>query len=537
MSLRFDSFRSPVYGRRGMVASSQPLASEVGMRILQQGGNAADAAVAVAAALNVTEPTSTGIGGDCFCLFFDNKTKIVSGLNASGRAPAELNLETLVQKGITEVLPPFSVHTITVPGAAAGWVDTIDKFGTMELNEILQPAIELAELGFPVAPFTALAWNRGARLLKNGPNAEEMLLNGEAPREGEIMKNPTLANTFREVAEHGKSGFYEGRIAEAIVDLIQSIDGVMTLKDLKNHQTTYDEPISINYRGVDVYEIPPNGQGITALIALNILEEFNITSMKHSSVEHLHVMIEAMRIAFADTRWYVADPAVVDVPIKKLISKEYASERRKLIDVTKATVDVQKGSPFASSDTVYFSIVDGEGNACSFINSNYMGFGTGLIPKGCGFTLQNRGANFTLNPDHPNVLAPNKRPYHTIIPAMATKNNELFACFGVMGGFNQPQGHVQVILNLLDFEMNPQEALNSPRFCITDGTSNGKVALEEGINVSTMSTLKDMGHEIVPTSGVSRMIFGRGQIITRNPKTGVLCGGSSPRADGIAIGW
>jgi gamma-glutamyltranspeptidase/glutathione hydrolase len=537
MSLRFDSYRSPIYAKKGIVASSQPLASEAGIRILQKGGNAADAAVATAAALNVTEPCSTGIGGDCFCLYFDNKSKTVSGLNASGRAPANLNLDILAEQGISGSLPPLSVHTITVPGAAAGWVDTIERFGTLDLTTILTPAIELAEEGFPVAPFTARAWNRSTRILKTGPHAEEMLLNGESPKEGEIMKNPTLAQTFTELAEHGKAGFYEGRIAEAIIDLVQSKNGVMTLEDLKNHKSTFDEPISTDYRGVEVYEIPPNGQGITALIALNILEEFEIDKMEHSSVEHLHVMIEAMRIAFADTRWYVADPAIVEVPIKELISKQYAAQRKKLIDLTKASVDVKKGSPFSSSDTVYFSIVDGEGNACSFINSNYMGFGTGLIPKGCGFTLQNRGANFSLDKNHPNALAPKKRPYHTIIPGMATKDNELYASFGVMGGFNQPQGHAQVICNMVDFGMNPQEALNAPRFTIRDGTSGGKVALEEGISTATMSTLNNMGHEIIPTSGVSRMIFGRGQIITRNPKNGVLCGGSSPRADGLAIGW
>ena len=537
MSFKFDSYRSPVYGKRGIVASSQPLASEAGMRILQQGGNAADAAVATAAASNVTEPCSTGIGGDCFCLFFDNNQKKVFGINASGRAPSELNLDVVANDNIANVLYPLSIHTITVPGAAAGWVDTVEKFGTMSLEEVLTPAIELAEGGFPVAPYTAMAWKRGEQLLKRGPFGEEMLLNGQAPKEGEIMKNPTLAQTFRTLAEQGKGGFYEGRIAEAIVNLIKSFNGVMSLDDLKNHYNTFDEPISTNYRGVDVYEIPPNGQGITALIALNIIEEFDISSMNHSSVEHLHVMIEAMRIAFADTRWFVADPDVVSVPIEELISKSYAAERKKLIDLTKATIDTKQGSPFTSSDTVYFSVADGEGNACSFINSNYMGFGTGLVPQGCGFTLQNRGANFNLEPNHPNVLAPNKRPYHTIIPGMATMDEELYASFGVMGGFNQPQGHAQVIANMIDFGMNPQQALNVPRFSIKDGTSHGTVALEEGIDVSVMSTLSRMGHNIEPTSGLARMVFGRGQIIRRNSKTGVLCGGTSPRADGIAIAW
>jgi len=520
-----------------MVASSQPLASEVGLRILQQGGNAADAAVAVAATLNLTEPTSTGIGGDCFCLFYDNQKKKVFGLNASGRAPADLNIEKLNNLNIQDSLPPLSVHTITVPGAAAGWVDTVERFGSMSLKNILSPAIELAREGFPVAPLTARSWQRGVKQLRLGPNADEMLLNGEAPKEGEIMKNPTLANTFRELAEHGKSGFYEGRIADSIIELIKSFEGYMTLDDLKNHKNTFDNPISINYRGVDVYEIPPNGQGITALMALNVLEGFDIGDMKHLSVEHLHTMIESMRIAFADTRWYVADPEVVHVPIKKLLSKQYAKSRRELINPTKATIEVEKGSPVSSSDTVYFSVVDGEGNACSFINSNYMGFGTGLIPKSCGFTLQNRGANFSLQRDHPNALAPNKRPYHTIIPGMATKDDELYSSFGVMGGFMQPIGHVLVISNMIDYGMNPQKTLDAPRFCISDGTSSGKILLEDGIPLQVMSQLAIMGHDVTPVAGYARMIFGRGQIINRNPKNGVLCGGTSPRADGIVVGW
>jgi gamma-glutamyltranspeptidase/glutathione hydrolase len=535
--MKFISYRSPVYARRGIVASSQPLASEAGLRILQAGGNAADAAVATAAALNVTEPCSTGIGGDCFCLFFDSAKKTVKGLNASGRAPADLSLNALEKVGITGELPRFGVHSVTVPGAAAGWVDTVNQFGSLQLSEVLAPAIELAEKGYPVAPLTAGFWKRGMDRLKQGPYADEMLRNGNAPNAGEIMKLPTLARTFRELAEHGKSGFYEGRIAEAIVELLQSMGGMMSLEDLKHHTNTFDDPISVNYKGIDVFEMPPNGQGITALIALNILEEFNFTSEGHSSVKHLHLMIEAMRLAFADTRWYVADPAVVNVPIKELISKKYATQRRELIDLSKATLDFSKGSPVVGSDTVYFSVVDGEGNACSFIGSNYNGFGTGLIPKGCGFTLQNRGAGFSLNPDHPNVLAPKKRPYHTIIPGMATKEKELYASFGVMGGYSQPPGHVQVLINMIDFGMNPQEALNAPRFTIRDGTSGGQVALEESIPEAIMKTLGKMGHDIISVSGAARSMFGRGQIITRNSDTGVLCGGTSPRADGLAIGW
>lgn len=534
--MKFVSRRSPVYGTKGMVASSQPLASMAGIKILQQGGNAADAAVAVAAALNMAEPTSTGIGGDMFCIYFDNSKKNVKGLNASGRAPAALSIEKLAEEGITGNIPSTSPHSVTVPGAAAGWVDTVERFGTMTMSEVLTPAIEMGEKGFPVSPLTARGWDRGIPKLRSGPHGDEMLLNGRAPKAGEIMKNPTLAKTFRTVAEHGKVGFYEGRIADAIVKVLGDMGAVLTVDDLKNHYNTYPDPISVNYNGVDVYEIPPNGQGITALMALNILEEYDFSKIPHSSVEHLHTMIEAMRISFADTRWYVADPDVVDVPIKEMISKEYAKERRKLIDPIKATVDVQKGSPFTNSDTVYFCTADGEGNACSFINSNYAGFGTGIIPKGCGFTLQNRGSNFNLEPQHPNALAPNKRPYHTIIPGMAVKDGELYAPFGVMGGFMQPQGHAQVIINMVDYGMNPQEALDAPRFNIGSGTSGGKVNLEEGIKLDVMSTLAMMGHEVIPRSGYGRGFFGRGQIIRRDPKSGVLTGGSDPRADGQAIG-
>ncbi len=537
--MEFLSRRSPVLGIHGAVATSQPLASEIGLEILKNGGNAADAAVAIAAALNVTEPTSTGIGGDCFALYYDAKKKKVFGLNGSGRAPQDLSIDRLRDEGITGQLPPFSAHTVTVPGAAAGWVDTIDQFGSMELKEVLAPAIRLAEEGFPVSPITAFFWSRGMRQLLNGPHANELLLNGRAPQPGEIMKNPNLARTFRELAEHGKAGFYEGRIAEAIVEIVQQKGGLLTLEDLKNHETTFDDPINTTYKGIDVYEIPPNGQGITALVALNIIEELGLESFEHNSASYLHTLIEAMRIAFADTRWYVADPRHVKVPIEGLLSKKYARERRKLINPNKATLDVKKGSPFASSDTVYFCVVDAEGNACSFINSNYMGFGTGLIPKETGFTLQNRGANFSLDPDHPNALAPQKRPYHTIIPGMAVvhETGELWAPFGVMGGFMQPQGHVQVLVNMIDHHMDPQTALDKPRFCITDGTSGGKVAIEEGIPIRIMSELARMGHDIVPVSGLGRAIFGRGQIIQRNQATGVLWAGSDPRADGMAIAY
>ena len=533
----FSSHRSPIFGRGGMVAASQPMAAAAGIEILSKGGNAADAAVAVAAALNVTEPTSTGIGGDMFALFFDARTKQVSALNGSGRAPASLTLERLKKEGLNE-LPPFHAYTVTVPGACAGWCDLIEKHGTKSMAEILAPAIKLAEDGFPVSPMTSYFWQRGAgRQLASAPNGIELTIDGRGPNAGEIFKNPGLARTFRKVAEGGKKSFYQGEIADAIAAVLKQAGGCMTTDDLAAHVSTWETPISITYRGYRVYECPPNGQGITALIALNLLEGFDLSSLDPISTDRLHLEIEAMRLAFADARWYVADPKFSNIPIKELLSKEYANERRKLIDPRRATIDQQRGTPVSSSDTVYFSVVDKFGNACSFINSNYMGFGTGIVPKGWGFTLQNRGHNFDLDPNHPNALAPNKRPYHTIIPAMATRESDgsLFASFGVMGGFMQPQGHMQVFAALVDSGLDPQAALDLPRFCIDDGTAGGAVGLEEGIPDAVMADLTARGHQVQKVAGWERAMFGRGQIILRDPQNGVLCAGSDPRADGLAI--
>ncbi len=339
-----------------------------------------------------------------------------------------------------------------MPGACAGWCDLIERHGTLPLTEILAPAIRLAEEGAPIAPTTSYFWQRSADRLNESLNGREMTIDGRGPNPGEIFRNPGLAKTLRTIAEGGKKAYYEGEIAESIVSALQQAGGCMTLADLASHHSTWDEPASVTYHGYRVYECPPNGQGITALIALNLLEEFDLSSLDPISPERLHLEIEALRLAFADTRWYVADPALVHVPTNELLSKKYASDRRKLINLKHATIDQAQGTPVASSDTVYFSVVDAEGNACSFINSNYMGFGTGIVPKGWGFTLQNRGHNFSLDPAHPNALAPGKRPYHTIIPALATRESDgsLFASFGVMGGFMQPQGHVQVFLALMD---------------------------------------------------------------------------------------
>ncbi|KAH3872512.1 glutathione hydrolase-like YwrD proenzyme [Dreissena polymorpha] len=556
--LLFNSNRSVLVCRNGCVASSQPLASLIGVDILKLGGNAADAAVAVAAALNVTEPTSTGIGGDAFCLFYNRSTKNVHGLNGSGRAPGQLTIDRLQSEGygLDKPLPVNHGHTVTVPGAAAAWCDAVEKFGSGKLSmlDILQPAIRLAEEGFPVQKITAHAWAKGAWLLQEKRNmfGQDLLINGQPPKHGEVMQNPWLANTFKALATHGKCGFYEGRIAEEVCKVVQKFGGLMTPEDLKTNVSTFEEPIKTDYKGHIVWEIPPNGQGITALMALNILEGYNLQAMGHNSSAYLHTLIEALRLSFADVARYCADTSKVHVPIEKMLCKDYAAERRALIKENVTLPNVSDGETLKGNDTVYFTVTDCGGNACSFINSNYMGFGTGIVPENCGFTLQNRGLNFSLDPGHPNVVAPHKRPYHTIIPAMVTsaETGELLASFGVMGGFMQPQGHVQVLLNMLEFGMDPQQALDMPRFCIGHGhtMSEGSlnhVALETGISESAVQQLVAMGHNITANvSGYNRAIFGRGQIIAKGTwpfnhvgESNVYWAGSDPRADGAAIGY
>ncbi|KAE8328372.1 hypothetical protein BDV24DRAFT_137260 [Aspergillus arachidicola] len=585
----FTSRRSTVHSTNGIVTCTQPLAAAAGQRILQQGGNAADAAVAVAAALNITEPSSTGIGGDMFCLFYDVKTKKVHSLNGSGRYPANATLEKIrsdlnVGPNDAGTIPMKSVHAVTTPGAAAGWVDTIEKFGSgkLSLEQILLPAIELGENGFPVSELSSFFWREGEDLLRQAsPNAHEMLKPDQkakdgvrSPLPGEILKNPTLAQTFRSLAANGKKGFYEGRVAEEVVKVVQDLGGYLTLDDLKSHAeigTQETEAISLKFtgqsiaekqtagtdgednQGVEIWEHPPNGQGIVALMALGILEELEkmgkipkFTEAQHNSAEYLHAVIESLRIAFADASWWVTDPDVEKVPTSELISPAYLAERAKLFNPDKATDILDHGSPAHNHcDTVYFAVTDKEGNGISFINSNYAGFGSGIIPKGCGFTLQNRGANFSLVPGHPNALAPRKRPYHTIIPAMITNvsDGSLHSVYGVMGGFMQPQGHVQVLLNMLAFNYHPQAALDSPRICIAAGSPElGKpvdrsVYVEEGISDEAVEGLKRLGHQVKVLKGWERGMFGRGQIIRCHYDDGqlVYSAGSDQRGDGMAI--
>ena len=546
--LSFRSRRSPVLATKGMVATSHPLAAQAGLEMLRGGGNAADAAVATAAALAVVEPTSTGLGGDCFALFYEASTRTVHAVNGSGRAPAALTIEALAERGIREAMFGAGVHTVTVPGAAAGWTDTVDRHGRLTLASVLQPAIRLAAEGAPVPPVIASYWNEQLPKLQASPNGGELTIDGRAPRAGEVWHNRNLASVLRSLAEGGPDAFYQGEAGRAIIEVVQDLDGLMTPEDLARHYSTFEHPISTTYRGIAVHECPPNGQGITTLLALNILEGFDLASMDRESPAYWHTLIEALRLAFADSRWYVADPALSDIPVAQLLSESYAEQRRALIDPDAATPDQTYGElpgrvPSAAaagshggSDTVYMTAVDGDGNACSFINSNYAGFGTGIVPRGCGFSLQNRGANFSLDPEHPNALAPGKRPYHTIIPAMSTRaDGSLHASFGVKGGFMQPPGQVQLLVNMVDHGMDPQAALDAPRFCLRTGMASAAVHLEAGIPVETMSALAVMGHDVIPST--DRFVFGTGHAIVRGPESGVLWGGADPRADGAAVGY
>jgi gamma-glutamyltranspeptidase/glutathione hydrolase len=534
----FNSRRSPVLGRHGMVAASQPLAVAAGLEALRKGGTAADAAIATAAGLAVTEPGSTGLGGDCFALYYDAASRQVSALNGSGRAPAALSLERLQREGLGENLPPFHPYTVTVPGACAGWCDLATRYGRLSMAEILAPAARLADEGFPVSPLTALGWQHAAEgQLARAPGGREMTIDGRGPNPGEIFRNPGMAKTLQLIASGGKEAFYQGAVGEAIAAVVQQAGGCLSMADLAAHTSTWETPIYSDYHGIRTWECPPNGQGLVALLALNILEGFDLATLPSLSAPRLHLVIEALRLAFADARWFVADPAFNPVPLEGLLSKDYAAARRKLIDPRRANPDARRGAPFASSDTVYLSVVDGAGNACSFINSNYMGFGTGLVPHGWGFSLQNRGHNFSLQPGHPNAVAPGKRPYHTIIPAMATyaADDRLYACFGVMGGFMQPQGHVQVLTGLVDDALDPQSALDRPRIYLDGGEARGRVSLEEGLPSETVDALTSLGHDVTLVTGLGRSLFGRGQVIMPDSTSGVLWAGSDPRADGCAM--
>ena len=534
----FNSRRSAVVARNGAVATSQPLASQVGLHILQNGGNAVDAAVATAAALNVLEPMSTGIGGDMFALIWMSDTKKVSAINGSGRSGEAANPEDVLSKGY-ESIPTEgkgAAFSVSVPGTVDGWQKCLDMHGSMTMHELLQPAIRYAENGYGVSDIIAHAWAASESKLKQRPSGIQMLPGGRAPRHGEIVKLPELARSLRSIADGGVDAFYKGDISKKIADYVQEEGGWITQEDLRKHHSDIDEPISTDYRGVTVWECPPNGSGIAALMALNIAEGFNLPEMGGQSPDRYHYLIESMRLGYADALQYVADPRVADVPIQEMISKRYASKRRESISADMAMEEVSFGSPVGNSDTVYLTVVDGQGNACSFINSLYQGFGSGLVVPETGIALQNRGALFSLDSSHPNFLQGGKRPYQTIIPAMATRDNDVLLSFGVMGGFQQPQGHLQVISNIVDHGMNSQGALDSLRFSI-DIEDTGVVRLEEDVDPKVVSELERRGHKVQILGGYDRGTFGGGQVISRNPETGVLVAGSEPRKDGMAVGW
>ena len=512
-----------------MVASSQPLASEVGAGVLAVGGNAADACVAMDAMLHVTEPTSTGLGGDAFAIFYDAATREVTAINASGRAPAALTLERMNAANAAALGPNHGLW-VTVPGCCAGWCDIVRERGSMSVAELLAPAVEAAEQGFPVGEVTAAIWERGLPQL----HSNSLTIGGHAPRAGETFRNPALARVLRRISDAGAAGFYEGEVARAIVAAVEASGGVMTLDDLATHASTWDDPLSAGYRGERLWQCPPNGQGLAALLALQILDGFDVGDPEDP--QRWHLTIEAMRLGFADARWWVSDPRASELPVQELLSPAYASERRRLIDPDRATLDAVHGSPMKRGGTVYHCAVDAAGNACSMASSHFMGFGTGVVPDGCGFVLHNRALGFSLDPTHPNVVAPRKRPYHTVTPGMLTgPDGSLHGPLGVMGGFMQPQGELQLVTALLDDHATPQAALDRPRFCIDAGDAGGVVLLEEGVSEAVVRGLIARGHEL--RSGIpsfARATFGRGQIILRSPE-GRLIGGSDRRAGGLAL--
>ena len=526
--------RSVVRAQHGMVATSQPLASQVGLEVLKRGGNAVDAAIAMAAVLNVTEPMMTGVGGDMFAIVYWAKTKELKGLNASGRAPRALSLDYFAKNNIKR-MPEFGMTSITVPGAVDGWTTLRDKYGTMKLADLLAPAIGYAENGFPVMEKAAEDWNAEVQKLKRTPAAaSNYLIDGRAPRPGEIFRQPNLARTLRTIANGGRDAFYKGPIAKSIVDYMKDNGGFITMEDLAATKADWVEPISTNYRGYQVYELPPNGQGITALIALNILEGFDLGAMRSQPAQYYHTMIEAMKLAFADRNRYIADPTFSKVPVSELLSKDYAAKRRALIDPRKALDNPPPGDINLGSDTTYFTVIDKDGNGVSFINSLFDAFGSGVVGGDTGIVFQNRGSAFSLDPKHPNAIAPGKRPFHTLIPAMVMKDNQLFMSFGVMGGAIQAQGHVQVLVNLIDLKMGLQEAIDAPRYRFTSGRS---VLLEDELGSSVIEQLLSMGHVRGKPPGVLRSSMGGGQAIMIDPVSKTLMGASDQRKDGMALGY
>jgi gamma-glutamyltranspeptidase/glutathione hydrolase len=517
----------------GVAASEHPLASQAGASILARGGNAVDAAIAVNAVMGVVAPMMNGIGGDLFAIVYEASSGQLHGINASGCSPAALTIDGLRAQGIT-VMPQTGIHSVTIPGAVAGWSMLSGRFGTLPLADVLAPAIGVADIGFPVSEITAAEWNGGAALLQaTEESARVYLPGGWAPRVGQMFRNPDLAASYRALAENGRDAFYRGSIAQRILSCSERHGGALTAADLAAYDAEWVAPLSTTYRGWTVYELPPNGQGIAALMMLNLLEHAPIGSYDHNSAEALHTLIEAKKLAYADMARYVCDPAFHDVPVEAMLSKAYAAQRFRQIEPARANPEVAPGTlPTHGSDTTYLSVVDRAGNIVSLIQSNFANFGSGLVPDGAGFALQCRGGLFTMNESHPNALAPRKRPLHTIIPGFMERGN-LRAAFGIMGGWNQSQAHVQFVSNVVDHGMNIQAALEAAR--VTKLTFVGRdVIMESRVPESVRHTLADKGHEIDLQGNFSNLVGG-GQSVMRDYTTKVNYGASDPRKDGAAI--
>jgi gamma-glutamyltranspeptidase / glutathione hydrolase len=528
--------RSVVRANYAMVATSQPLASETGIDILRRGGNAVDAAIAMAAVLNVTEPHMTGIGGDAFAMVYWARTKKLEGLNASGRAPRALNLDYFRSRNMTD-MPQTGMAPITVPGAFDGWIALLERYGTMKLADLLAPAIAYAENGFPVMEKTSADWEPEVPKLKQtAAAAATYLVDGRAPAPGAMFAQPNLARTFRVLARGGRDAFYRGDIARAIVDYCQKNGGFLTLEDFATQKHEWVEPISTTYRGHTVYELPPNGQGLTALLLLNILEGIDLKSLSGDASRYYHTLIEATKIAFADRNRYIADPAFMKIPIAELLSKDYAARRRALLNPSQAIDPPSYGDVRTGNDTTYLSVIDKDRNAVSFINSIFLSFGSGIVAGDTGIVLHNRGSGFSLDPSHPNRFEPGKRPFTTLIPAMVFRDGRLLMSYGVMGGDVQAQGHVQVLINLVDRGLNLQQAIDAPRVRYINGRN---VMMDDELTTDVIDDLVRRGHRrALPPAGMQhRALMGGGQAIMIDPVTNTLAGASDSRKDGLAIGY
>jgi gamma-glutamyltranspeptidase/glutathione hydrolase len=532
--------RSEVIAPHAMAATSQPLATQIALDIMKQGGNAIDAAIAANAALGLMEPTGNGMGGDLFAIVWHGPTQKLYGLNASGRSPSSLTLDYFIENGY-EKIPAHGPLPVSVPGCVDGWFELHGKFGKLKMTEVLQPAIKYAREGFPLTEVIAHYWEIGCKYLSRFDGFSDVFMpNGRIPGKGDIFKNPALANTLTKIAEEGRKVFYEGEIAETIAKYIQEQGGFLSVEDFSKHKSEWVEPESVNYRGYDVWELPPNGQGIAALQMLQILENYDIRSMGFGSADYIHHFTEAKKLAFEDRAKFYADMDFVDVPVEQLLSDEYSAQRKDLIHPDRAAKTYDAGA-LEGGETIYLTVADDEGTMVSLIQSNYRGMGSGMTPPGLGFVLQDRGELFSLEKGHANVYEPGKRPFHTIIPAFITKEGKPWVSFGLMGGAMQPQGHVQIVINLIDFDMNLQEAGDAPRIRHIGSSQptgekmidGGEVNLEFGIGFEAQRALISKGHHLSFSTGG----FGGYQAILWNADQGVYYGASESRKDGQAAGY